>query len=132
MLDLQVACTVLNPMLLCFLGAWVEACDLYERMIDHETLQPNFVTLNSLVVALDNAGQKEFAQSKYEEGRKLKIVNPWKHTRDKDGKSIYGMVSTKRARYLFPHPIIYALTIYETSRIFTDFLQLWRVPQSGV
>lgn len=128
---MQVVCTVLIPLLLCFLGAWVEACDLYERMIDHEALQPNFVTLNSLVVALDNAGQKEFAQSKYEEGRKLKIVNPWKHTRDKDGKSIYGMVSTKRAGYLLRNPIIDALTLSETSRIFTGFLQLWRVPQSG-
>ena len=74
-------------------GAWVEALDIYERILEHESLQPNFVTLNSLIVALDKSGQKELAQSKYEEGRKLKIVNPWRYTRDQNGASIYGLVS---------------------------------------
>jgi pentatricopeptide repeat domain-containing protein 1 len=78
-------------------GAWVEALELYERMLDRGgTLEPNFVTLNSLVVALDKAGQKELAQSKYEEGTKMKIVNPWRQTKDQRGESIYAMVSTPR------------------------------------
>jgi pentatricopeptide repeat protein len=75
-------------------GAWIEALELYERMIDQGgSLTPTFVTLNSLVVALQNAGQKELAQSKYEQGQRKKIVNPWRKTKDKYGKSISAMVS---------------------------------------
>lgn len=76
--------------------AWVEALELYERMLDiGGVVQPNEVTLNSLLVALENAGQKELAQSKYNEGRKLKIVNPWRYTRNSKGVSIRAMVSGK-------------------------------------
>jgi pentatricopeptide repeat domain-containing protein 1 len=75
-------------------GAWIEALELYETMIDQGgSLTPTFVTLNSLVVALQNAGQKELAQSKYEQGQRKKIVNPWRKTKDKYGKSISAMVS---------------------------------------
>jgi len=64
-------------------GAWVEALEIYERMKSHggKHLRPNIVTINSLVVALDKAGQKELAQSVYEEGIRKNIVNPWRTTR---------------------------------------------------
>jgi hypothetical protein len=51
------------------------------------------VTLSSLVVALDKAGQKELAQSKYNEGRRLKIVYPWRWTRNQSGEPIAALVS---------------------------------------
>lgn len=74
-------------------GAWVEALEIYERMLSYGgSLQPNFVTLSSLVLALDNAGQKELAESKYTEGTKLKIVNPWRTTRDANGQRLKAMV----------------------------------------
>jgi hypothetical protein len=74
-------------------GAWVEALEIYERMISYGgLLRPNFVTLSSLVLALANAGQKELAQSKYNEGVKMKIVNPWRMTRDSSGKPMRAMV----------------------------------------
>jgi pentatricopeptide repeat protein len=76
--------------------AWVEALELYERMLDtgiDGPIRPNIVTLNSLLVALENAGQKELARSKYYEGRKLKIVNPWRWTKSAKGESVRAMVS---------------------------------------
>jgi pentatricopeptide repeat domain-containing protein 1 len=75
-------------------GAWVEALELYERMLDiGGSIYPNFVTLSSLVVALDNAGQKELAESKYDEGRKNKIVKPWRWTQSQCGEAIQALVS---------------------------------------
>lgn len=71
-------------------GAWVEALDLYERMLE-SPFRPNVVTINSLMEALDKAGQKELAQSIYDEGLELGILQPWKKTRDKDGKSIMAL-----------------------------------------
>ena len=74
-------------------GAWVEALEIYERMISYGgLLKPNFVTLSSLVLALANAGQKELAESKYREGLKLKVVNPWRITRDGSGQRLKAMV----------------------------------------
>lgn len=73
-------------------GAWVEALEIYERMISYGgLLKPNFVTLSSLVLALANAGQKELAESKYMEGVKMKIVNPWRKTKDSLGRPVRGM-----------------------------------------
>ena len=74
-------------------GAWVEALEIYERMISYGgLLQPNFVTLSSLVLALSKAGQKELAQAKYQEGVKLKLVNPWRMTKDSRGRPLKAMV----------------------------------------
>ena len=76
-------------------GAWIEALDLYERMMDQGgKISPNFVTLNSLIVALDKAGQEELAQSKYEEARRMKIVNPWRKTLDERKEEILAIVSS--------------------------------------
>jgi len=62
--------------------AWVEALEIYERLA-HGGMQPNIVTLSSLVLALDKAGQKELAVSKYEEGiRKKYLKSPWRSTKD--------------------------------------------------
>lgn len=73
-------------------GAWVEALEIYERMISYGgLLQPNFVTLSALVLALSNAGQKELAESKYEEGVTMKIVNPWRVTKDARGQRVRAM-----------------------------------------
>jgi pentatricopeptide repeat domain-containing protein 1 len=72
-------------------GAWVEALDLYERMLESELISPNIVTMNSLLQALDKNGQKELAQSKYDEGVKLGIVNPWKQTYNHAGEPILAL-----------------------------------------
>lgn len=78
-------------------GAWVEALELYYRMMDKGgTVTPNFVTLNSILDALQSAGQKELAQTTYEEGVKVGIVSPFKITQGRDGRQIRAMV---RAMY---------------------------------
>mmetsp|Transcript_56092 Transcript_56092/g.135863 ORF Transcript_56092/g.135863 Transcript_56092/m.135863 type:complete len:1282 (-) Transcript_56092:1217-5062(-) len=70
-------------------GAWVEALDLYERMlIESPKISPNFVTLNSLLEALDGAGQQELVQSKYEEALVIGIINPWKTTLERSGNPV--------------------------------------------
>jgi pentatricopeptide repeat domain-containing protein 1 len=76
-------------------GAWVEALELYYRMKDKGgEVTPNFVTLSSLLLALDKAGQKELAQSTYEEGIRDGIMTPWKITRkSSSGQMIRAMVS---------------------------------------
>lgn len=74
-------------------GAWIEALEIYERMISYGgSLHPNFVSLSSLVLALANAGQRELAEGKYKEGIKLKLVNPWRLTKDGRGQRLKAMV----------------------------------------
>ena len=74
-------------------GAWLEAVELYERMRDHEHhVRPNFITLNSVLIALDNAGQKELAENIYREALKDKIIWPWK-TMDSNSDTVRVMVS---------------------------------------
>jgi pentatricopeptide repeat domain-containing protein 1 len=66
-------------------GAWVEALEIYEKMKEHtgNALRPNLVTVSSLILALDNAAQKEFAVNVYREGlRKRYIESPWRTTKD--------------------------------------------------
>ncbi|KAL3908076.1 MAG: hypothetical protein SGILL_008621 [Bacillariaceae sp.] len=72
-------------------GAWVEALDLYERMLENDLIEPNFISMNSLLEALSNNGQKDLAQAKYNEGIEMGIVNPWTKTRSKAGKSIQAL-----------------------------------------
>lgn len=55
------------------------------------SLKPTMVTLSSLVLALDKAGQKEIAQSFYKEGVQRKIVNPWRFTRDQNDEKVRAM-----------------------------------------
>lgn len=63
-------------------GAWLEAVEIYYKMLDlGGAVTPNFVTLSSLLIALEDAGQKEMAQTLYEDGVKKKIVQPWTTTR---------------------------------------------------
>jgi pentatricopeptide repeat protein len=64
-------------------GAWVEALELYYQMIEKGgVVRPNFVTLSSLLIALDSADQKELAQDLYEQGIQSNIVrHPWTRTR---------------------------------------------------
>ena len=72
--------------------AWVEALELYERMLEiGGSIQPNVVTLSSLLESLEYAGQKELATSKYIEGRRLNIVNPWRQTKDLRGEYVRAM-----------------------------------------
>ena len=74
-------------------GAWIEALELYERMLDRGgSIKPNFITLSSLIVALENAGQKELAESKYIEGLELDIFNPFRWTASKKGSPIRALV----------------------------------------
>jgi pentatricopeptide repeat protein len=72
-------------------GAWVEALDLYERMLETESFKPNVVTMNSLMEALDNAGQKELQQSMYSEGVEEGLVDPWNWTKNKAGEPILAL-----------------------------------------
>lgn len=70
-------------------GAWLEAVELYERMqLQDVPVRPNFITMNSVLIALDNAGQKEMAESIYREALKDKTVNPWKWTWDDESRRI--------------------------------------------
>jgi pentatricopeptide repeat domain-containing protein 1 len=71
-------------------GAWVEALDLYERMLE-SPFKPNVVTINSIMEALDKADQKELAQSIYDEGLDLGLLDPWKSTINKEGESIIAL-----------------------------------------
>ena len=66
-------------------GAWVEALEIYEKMKEEggAELRPNLVTVSSLILALDNAAQKEFAVNVYREAlRKRYIPSPWRVTKD--------------------------------------------------
>jgi len=67
-------------------GAWLEAVELYERM--RGQVKPNFITMNSVLIALEEADQKELAESIYREALKDKIVQPWKWTSDEHSKKI--------------------------------------------
>jgi pentatricopeptide repeat domain-containing protein 1 len=63
-------------------GAWIECLEIYERMKSHGgVLTPNSVSLSSLVLACEEAGQKELAMEKYKEGIKQGIIpSPWRTT----------------------------------------------------
>jgi pentatricopeptide repeat domain-containing protein 1 len=67
-------------------GAWVEALDLYERL--RSIQKPNFITLNSLLISLDNAGQRELASDIYCNALRTGIISPWKQRFDWDGMKI--------------------------------------------
>jgi len=56
--------------------AWLEAVEIYERM--KHLVKPDFVTINSLLIALEKSGQKELAENIYRDALKEKIVQPWK------------------------------------------------------
>jgi len=71
-------------------GAWVEALDLYERMLG-SPFKPDIVTINSIMEALDKADQKELAQSIYDEGLALGLLNPWKKLSNEEGESIIAL-----------------------------------------
>jgi pentatricopeptide repeat protein len=71
-------------------GAWVEALDLYERMLE-SPFKPNVVTINSIMEALDKADQKELAQTIYDEGLDLGLLDPWKTTQNEEGESIVAL-----------------------------------------
>jgi pentatricopeptide repeat domain-containing protein 1 len=72
-------------------GAWLEAVELYERM--RQDVRPNFITINSLLIALENANQKEMAESIYREALQDGTVQPWKWTSDGHSKKCQALVS---------------------------------------
>ncbi len=75
-------------------GAWLEAVQLYEHMRTHSNVRPNFVTVNSLLIALDNANQVELGEAIFKEALRDKIVSPWKFRFDKiEGRSKQMLVS---------------------------------------
>ena len=64
-------------------NAWLEAFDLYERMKEKGgSVRPNFISMNSLLIALDKGEQRELAESVYNEALRDKIISPWKYTLD--------------------------------------------------
>lgn len=64
-------------------NAWLEAVELYERMrMEGGSTKPNFISLNSLLIALDKGEQRELAESLYKEALSEKILSPWKYTVD--------------------------------------------------
>ncbi len=72
-------------------GAWLEAVELYERM--RQLVKPNFITMNSLLIALEHADQKEMAESMYREALKDKTVRPWKWSLNQNSEKVSVMVS---------------------------------------
>lgn len=60
-------------------GAWLEAVELYERM-ESAGVTPNFISVNSLLIALEQACQMELAEHIYREAVKKRIIQPWKWT----------------------------------------------------
>jgi len=80
-------------------GAWLEAVELYERMRNH--VRPNFITMNSVLIALDKADQKELAENIYREALKDNIVWPWKWSLDVNGDRVRVMVSSYNEQVLF-------------------------------
>jgi pentatricopeptide repeat protein len=84
--------TICQPNLFCFNAAlaacekgnaWLEAVELYERMrATGGSIMPNFISMNSLLIALDKGEQRELAESIYKEALKEKILTPWKYTLD--------------------------------------------------
>ncbi len=66
-------------------NAWLEAVELYERM-SAVGLKPNFVTLNSVLIALEKGDQRELAESIYKQALKDKVLSPWKYTLDSNQK----------------------------------------------
>lgn len=59
-------------------GAWIEALSLFEKLKANNDVRPNFVTINSLLIALDGASQKELADHIYKEALRDGIISPWK------------------------------------------------------
>jgi len=74
-------------------GAWVEALELYYKMVEKGgPITPNFVTFNCVLIALENAGQKEVAHDLYEQGKRQNIIRPWRKTRDtSSGRMIHAL-----------------------------------------
>lgn len=68
-------------------GAWVEALELYEsiRSQGKSSIRTNFITVNSLLIALENASQVELAESIYQEAVRDGIISPWVRRYDNDG-----------------------------------------------
>jgi pentatricopeptide repeat domain-containing protein 1 len=68
-------------------GAWVEALELYEsiRSQRNSSIRPNFITVSSLLIALEKASQVELAESIYQGAMRDKVVSPWVRRYDTDG-----------------------------------------------
>ncbi|KAL7526551.1 hypothetical protein ACHAXR_002503, partial [Thalassiosira sp. AJA248-18] len=66
-------------------GAWVEALQLFENARSFQ-VRPNFITVNSLLIALERANQLELAESIYKDALRDNVVSPWKRRYDNDGK----------------------------------------------
>lgn len=67
-------------------GAWVEALELYESIRSQKSsIRTNFITVNSLLIALEKASQVELAESIYQEAVRDKIISPWVRRYDNDG-----------------------------------------------
>jgi len=70
-------------------GAWLEAVELYERIkSSSRKIRPNFVTVNSLLIALEAAGQREMSESIYKEAIRDDVLSPWKYRKGSDGQRI--------------------------------------------
>uniref|UniRef100_A0A7S4RNZ8 Smr domain-containing protein n=3 Tax=Ditylum brightwellii TaxID=49249 RepID=A0A7S4RNZ8_9STRA len=70
-------------------GAWLEAFELYERMKNRGgAVRPNFITISSLLIALESAGQRELAENTYKEALREGMVSPWKKRIDIDGQTM--------------------------------------------
>lgn len=71
-------------------GAWFEALQLYESIRSAQNtknaVMPNFITVSSLLIALEKANQLELAESIYTDAIRDGVVSPWKRRHDNDGK----------------------------------------------
>ena len=88
----------------------VEALQLYESIRSSKSgVKPNFVTLNSLLIALDKADQQALAETIYREALQDKILSPWKRRFDNDDCKMKTMMVSFAAILCF-HPLYNNLT----------------------
>jgi pentatricopeptide repeat protein len=111
-------------------GAWIEALQLYENFRAREqenATRPNFITVNSLLIALENAGQMELAESIYEEALRDRIVKPMKRRVDNDGSLQRMLVCTwSISTRLLLMKFVLTFTLVSLARIYTSSPLQWR------
>jgi pentatricopeptide repeat domain-containing protein 1 len=109
-------------------GAWVEALQLYENLQSMQksknAVRPNFITVNSLLIALERAQQNELAGSIYRDAVKERIVSPWRHRYDNDGVLRRMMVSKRELRLVY-FLLSFFLCDFDHRRISTNFPCRW-------
>jgi len=108
-------------------SAWIEAVALFEQM-KFNGIRPNFVTINSLVIALDKSGQRELAENIYRKAVSTRILSHWKWNKAKnEDETVVRMMdlhqySVSMAKIAVSHVIESMLTKYPAHDITQDLV----------